>query len=66
MSLEVCNVGTEIFLNTVLAVGSTYAALLDTGMEALDGLEMETVDIGLAEFEFTDAFGGAVDVVCEY
>ena len=55
--------GAEIFLYAVLAVGATDTALLDTGMEALDCLKVETVDIGLTKFELTDTAGGVVYIV---
>ncbi len=65
MGLEVCDVCAEIFLYTMLSVGAADTALLDTGMEALDSLEVETIDVSLTKFEFSDAAGSVVDVVGE-
>ena len=46
----------EIFLNAVLAVGTADTTLLHTSVEALDGLEVLTVDVGLAELSSRQAF----------
>ena len=55
----------EIFLNTVLTVGTADTTLLHTCMEALYGLEVLTVDVGLAELEFTAGLRGDVQVLGE-
>ena len=52
VSVEVSDVGNEVFLDAVLTVSTTDAALLDTCMEALHGLEVFAVDVGLAKLEF--------------
>jgi len=41
--------GDEVLLDAVLTVSTADAALLHAGMEALDGLEVLAVDVGLAE-----------------
>ena len=66
MSVEIDNLRNEVFLHTVLTVGTTDTTLLHTGMEALDGLEVHAVDIGLAEFNLTADAGGGVNVLGEY
>ena len=53
MRLEVDDMCVEVFLQTMLAISATDTALLHTGMEALDGLEVEAVDIGFSELQFT-------------
>ncbi len=66
MGLEVGYVCAEVFFNTVLTIGAADAALLDTGMESLDGFEMETVDVGFAKFKFSYATGSTINIVCKY
>ena len=65
VSVEIGDVCDEIFLNTVLTVGTADTTLLHTSMETLDGLEVLTVDVGLAEFEFTAGLRGDVQVLGE-
>ena len=57
--------GDEVLLDAVLAVGTTYATLLHTGMEALHGLEVLAVDVGLAKLQFTGHAGGCVNIFRE-
>ena len=47
--LDVNDLRVKVLHQTVLAIGSADATLAPSGMEALDGLEVETVDVGLAE-----------------
>ena len=55
----------EIFFNAVLAVGTADTTLLHTSVEALDGLEVLTVDVGLAKFKFAAGLRGDVQVLGE-
>ena len=57
--------GDEILFNAVFAVGTANAALLHTGMEALHGLKVLAVDIGLAKLQFTGYAGSGVNVLGE-
>ena len=57
--------GDEIFLDTMLAVSTTDARLLDSGMESLYGFEVLTVDIGLAKLQFATGLGGNIEVIGE-
>ncbi len=66
MCLQISDVRTEVFLYAMLAVGAADTALLHAGMESLDSLKVETVDICLAKLELTDTTCGTVDVVGEY
>ena len=65
VSVEVSDVGNEVFLDAVLTVCTTDAALLDTCVEALHGLEVFAVDVGLAKLEFAGYAGGGVEVFGE-
>ena len=65
VSVEVSDVGNEVFLDAVLTVSTTDAALLDTCMEALHGLEVFAVDVGLAKLEFAGYAGSGVEVLGE-
>ena len=65
VSVEVSDVGNEVFLDAVLTVCTTDAALLDTCMEALHGLEVFAVDVGLAKLEFAGYAGSGVEVLGE-
>ena len=53
MSVQVDDLCREVFLHPVLAIGSTDAALLLSGMESLHGLEVLAVDIHLSELQFS-------------
>ena len=55
----------EVFLDTMLAVGTADTALLHTCVEALDGLEVLAVDVGLAELEFAAGLHSDVQVLGE-
>ena len=55
----------EIFFNAVLAVGTADTTLLHTSVEALDGLEVLTVNVGLAELKFAAGLCGDVQVLGE-
>lgn len=66
MRIKVSYVRNEVFLDAVLAVGTTDTALLHTGMEALHGLEVLAVDISFAEFEVACYLGSRVDILREY
>ena len=65
VSVEVSDVGNEVFLDAVLTVCTTDAALLDTCMEALHSLEVFAVDVGLAKLEFAGHAGSGVEVLGE-
>ena len=65
VGVEVGDVGDEIFVDTVLAVGTANTRFLHTSMEALDGLEVLAVDIGLAELQFAAGLHGDVEILGE-
>ena len=57
--------GDEVFLDAVLAVGTADTTLLHTCMEALDGLEVLAVDVGLAELQLAAGLHSHVQVLGE-
>ena len=50
----------------MLTVGTADTTLLYTGVEALDGLEVHAVDVGLAEFNLTADACSCVDIFGEH
>ena len=52
MSVKISDMGDEVFLDTMLTVGTTNTTLLYTGVEALHSLEVLTVDVGLTKLQF--------------
>ncbi len=65
VGVEVGDMGDEVFVDTVLAVGTADARLLHAGMEALDGLEVLAVDVGLAELQFAAGLHGDIQILGE-
>ena len=65
VSVEISNMGDEVFLDTMLTIGTTDTRLLDASVEALHGLEVLAVDVGLAEFQLTSHTGSSIDVLGE-
>ena len=63
--MEIGDVSREILFHTMLAVSTTDTTLLHSCVEALDCLEVEAVDIGLAKLQLTTAAGGNIQVVGE-
>ena len=57
--------GDEVFVNAMLTVSTADTRLLHTSVEALDGLEMFTIDVSLAELQFAAGLHGYVQVLCE-
>ena len=57
--------GDEVFVDTMLAVGTANTRLLHTSMEALDGLEVLAVDVGLTELQFAAGLDSDVQVLGE-
>ena len=55
----------EIFLNTMLSVGTTDTTLLHASMEALNSLEVFAVDVCLTEFQFATSLDCNVQIFCE-
>jgi hypothetical protein len=48
--------GLEKLVEAVFAVGAADAGFSPTGVEALHGLEVFAVDVGLTEMDFTAGF----------
>ena len=64
--VQINHLGNEVFLHTMLTVGTTDTRFLHTGVEALDSLEVHTVDIGLAELNLAADACSGVNVLGKY
>ena len=65
MSLQISHMRAEILFDTMFAVCTADTALLHTGMETLNCLKMEAVDVSLTKLEFTYTAYSTVDIVCK-
>ena len=57
--------GDEVFVDTVLSVGTADTRFLHTSVEALNGLEVLAVDIGFAKLQFAAGLHGNIEVLRE-
>jgi len=65
VSIEIGDVGNQVFLYAVLAIGTTDTTLLYTSVETLDGLEVLSVDVCLTKLQFAAGLGGDVQILGE-
>ena len=65
VSIEISNVCNEILVNAMLTIGTTDTALLHTSMEALDGLEVLAVDVGLAKLQLAAGLYSNIQILGE-